>query len=65
MFDESKSLYSLPSPTPDESIPIAEDEASDADPILEEILISFWVSGSPEEQMDMPTSDEDSDVQSL
>ena len=36
MFDESASWYSLLSPTPDKSIPIIEDEASEADMIKKE-----------------------------
>ena len=55
VFDESASWYSLPSPTSDDSVPIIEDEANEADMIweeeeedittLKESLISFRLSG--------------------
>ena len=67
VFDELASWYFFPSPTHEDSIPITEDEASEAEPIreeeidtLEEILISFTLSGANEEQIDMSASDEDS-----
>ena len=54
-FDESTSLYSLPSPTPEDSKPIVGVEASAAGPLneedigaLEESLISFRLSGPNE-----------------
>ena len=73
LFDELASWYSLLSPTPEDFIPIIEDEASEAELIqeeeeietLEEGPISFRVSGPNEEQIDMSASDEDSVMQSL
>ena len=67
MFDESEFWYSPLSLTPDNSIPITEDEASEAELILEEeeidtleeSLISFRLSGPNEEQIDIVVSHED------
>ena len=63
VFDKSKSWYSLPSPTPDDPIPITKDEASEAEMIreeeeedvgtLEESPISFRLSGPNEELVGM------------
>ena len=68
LYSTSQSLgIPLSSPTPKDSIPITEDEVSEAKPIkeeeeidtLEEILISFTLSGANEEQIDMPMRGED------
>ena len=58
VFDESASWYTLPSPNPDDSILITDDDASEANTIweeeedidtLEESLIWFQLSGSNQE----------------
>ena len=67
VFDKLESWYSLPSRTLEDSIPITEDESSEAVVILEEeeidtlekSLISFRLSGPNEEQIDMPMRGED------
>ena len=78
LFDKSKSWYSLLSSTPENSIPIVEDEVGEAKMIseeeeidtLEESLISFRLSRPNEEldcdgqPIDMLTRGKDSTVQS-
>ena len=67
VFDKLESWYSLPSRTLEDSIPITEDESSEAEVILEEeeidtlekSLISFRLSGPNEEQIDIVVSHED------
>ena len=78
VFDESSLWYSLLPLTPNDSVPIIEDESSESQLTLEEekidtlekILISFWLSGLNDEldrdgqPIDMSASEEDSIVQS-
>ena len=68
VFEESASLYALPTPTPD-SIPITEDEASEPEKILakeeeefgtlEGSLISFQLRGPNEQRSQNDQSDEE------
>ena len=72
VFNESKVLVFSSISDPEDSIPIIEDKNNEAELIpeeegidtLKESLISFWLSGPNEEKLEMPTSDEDSTVQS-
>ena len=68
LFDELASWYSLLSPTPEDFIPIIEDEAIKPNMIreeeegfrtLEESLISFWLSGPNERLSQYDQSDEE------